>query len=231
MKDVSRGTSDVDRQMEQLDRGCRTLGLDLGEGKRSSFSVFVKELLLWNQRVNLVSRRDTDNIVLHHILDSLSLLPHVEISPRAKLIDIGSGGGFPGIPLKICRPDIYMDLVESTRKKTLFLKHMMDVLKFSDVTILQERAENLLQVAGYRDQYDVAIARAVSPLASLVHLCLPFIRPGGMFISLKGGSTEDEIDEALPEMNALNGRVEKVIAFRLPISEKARQLIIFKKLN
>ena len=231
MKDFSRETRNADRQIQQLVQYCTALGVTLEKQQSKQFSSYLEELLVWNKRMNLISRRDTDNVALHHFLDSLSLLPYIEIPNRASVIDIGAGAGFPGLPLKICRPDILLTLVESTRKRALFLQHMHKRLDVSNVKIVQSRAEDLNRKEEYQNQYDFALVRALSRLKDLVLMCLPFLKPGGLFVAYKGGNVEDEVREALPELPRLFGRLEKRVEILLPLSHKKRQLIVFKKVS
>ncbi|UCE19057.1 MAG: 16S rRNA (guanine(527)-N(7))-methyltransferase RsmG [Gemmatimonadota bacterium] len=229
MKGVSRETFDVDKQIQQLAEGCSAFGITLGGERKRKFCDYLEELLEWNRRVNLVSRQDTENIALHHFLDSLSFLPNIEIPQEARMIDVGTGAGFPGIPLKICCPDLRLTLVESTRKKVLFLKHIIDTLRLSGVSVLHERAEALHQDSKYRDNFDIVVARAVSPLRSLTLLCLPFLKPGGKFVAYKGGDVRGELREARLELSKISGRFEREIDVFLPLSNRKRQLIVFTK--
>lgn len=209
--------------------GCSALGIILSEEKRSRFASYLGEILVWNRRMNLVSRREVNSISLHHFLDSVSPLSHVPMPRGAELIDVGPGAGFPGLPLKICRPDLRLTLVESTRKKALFLRHISEKLGLSEVTILCQRAERLNREGPFQNRYDVAVARAVARLRFLVCLCLPFLRTGGRFVAFKGGDIEEELEEALPELPSLSGRLERSVEIVLPISSKKRKLLVFTK--
>ena len=229
MKDVSRETCREEKQVQHLTKGCSELGIPLSAEIKGKICNYLQELIIWNRRINLISRQDTDNIALHHFLDSLSLLPHVEIPMGAKMIDVGTGAGFPGVPLKICRSDLRLTLVESVRKKVLFLKHLVEHLSLSEVSVLHERAEALHGKSKHQNHYDVAVARAVSPLKSLILLCLPFLKPGGIFVAYKGGDVREELREAASEAPYVGGRLEREIEIVLPISKKKRQLIVFKK--
>ena len=229
MTGVSRETCGVENQIHQLTKGCSALGIPLSRESKRKFSQYLEELLLWNRRINLVSRRNTDNIALHHFLDSLSLLPNIDIPSGARIIDVGTGSGFPGIPLKICRPDLRLTLVESTRKKVLFLKHIIESLQFSEVSVLHKRAEALNSEPEYLNNFDMAIARAVSPLPSLTSLCLPFLRPGGKFVAYKGGDIEEELRNAMLKLPSVSGRFERKIEVLVPLSNKKRQLLVFAR--
>ena len=231
MNTVPRETRKIEGQINQLTRGCLALGFELKEEEIQNFAVYLKEILVWNRRINLVSRQDTDNIALFHFVDSLSLLPVVKVVPGTKMMDIGSGAGFPGLPLKICRQDLNLTLVESRRKRSLFLKHVVETLALKGVTIITKRAEDLNRQALFQDKYDIVVARAVTQLLPLVHLCLPFLNQGGRFVAYKGGAMEEEIQEMLPQVLTLGGRLERTEEITLPISNKKRQLIIIKKVS
>jgi 16S rRNA (guanine527-N7)-methyltransferase len=230
MSSVPRETLHLEKQIDQLVEGCKNFGLQLNEIEVQNFTKYLELILRWNQRMNLISRRDTENIALFHFLDSLSILAYTNIPTGAKMIDVGSGAGFPGLPLKVCRPDVRLTLVESIRKKVLFLTHVVDTLSLEDVTILKERAEILINNGSYRCAYDIVVSRAVSHLRSLVPLCLPFLKPGGMFVAFKGGSVETELQEARSEIRSYGSRIERREEILLPISQKRRQLVIMKKL-
>ena len=231
MRSVPRETGEIGKQIHQLVQGFRTWGITMGEDQRQCFSIYLEELLSWNQRINLISRKDTRNIALHHFLDSLSILSCLEISQGALTVDIGTGAGFPGLPLKICRPDILLTLVESTRKKTLFLQHITERLALSGVEIVRERAEDLSRRKKFQKKYDFVLARAVTPLPFMVVISLPFLKKGGRFIAYKGGDIEEEIQTTVSELPALAGRLEERIEVNVPISNKKRQLIIITKVN
>ena len=229
MRGVSRGTSCVDEQIQQLVKGCSALGIELNGEKRGQFSLFLETLFAWNRKINLISRKDTEHVAFYHFLDSLSILPHVEIPIGAEMIDVGTGAGFPGIPLKILRSDLRLTLVESTRKKGLFLKHVISRLNVSEVEVLQARAETLHRESKYQNRYDVAVARAVSPLKSLILLCLPFLKNGGLFVAYKGANVRDELQKALPELSIVSGRFARRIEIVLPVANKKRQILVFNK--
>lgn len=152
------------------------------------FNLYLKELLEWNQKFNLTSVTDPEEIKTRHFEDSLSILQAVELSDQ-KVVDIGAGAGFPGIPLKIARPGIKLTLIEATRKKVDFLKHLIEILELKDTEAIWGRAEKLTEYFG---QYDVAVARAVAKLPVLVKYCLPYLKPGGIFIAQKQDQVEAE---------------------------------------
>jgi 16S rRNA (guanine527-N7)-methyltransferase len=186
------------------------------------FEKYIIELLAWNQKFNLTAITNPEEIKLKHFADSLSLLEAVNLTTES-VIDVGAGAGFPGIPLKIARPNIKLTLLEATRKKTEFLKHLVGVLGLKDVEIVWGRAEE------YKGQFDVAVARAVAKLDKLCGYCLPLVKPGGLFVAYKGEKVEAEVDTALPVIKKLGGRVKEIKKVTLPGSEIIRSLVLVEK--
>lgn len=165
--------------------------------KAKLYAIYVSTLLEWNQKFNLTSITDPAEIKVKHFEDSLTILDAVDLKDQ-KVIDIGSGAGFPGIPLKIERPAIKLTLVEATRKKTEFLKHIINKLgaidpQLSTIEVVWDRAEKLNRDPSYAGKFDVALARAVAKLDKLIDYALPFLKPGGIFIASKGPDIEKEI--------------------------------------
>ncbi len=177
-------------------------GIVLDEGQRRLFTRYADELRLWNARVNLVSRRDLDRVWEAHMLPSVALLAHTEIAPGARVADIGTGGGLPGIPLKICRPDLHVTLIDSIRKKTEAVAAMLTTLiaedaRVEDTAVVWGRAEELANLPVHHAAYDIVVARAVAPLVDLAAWARPLLRRGGRLLALKGGDLSLEIDHAV----------------------------------
>ena len=172
--------------------GVRQLGLALSDIQLERFLRYRTELLDWNTRMNLTAITDPEEVLLKHFLDSLSLL-HVYNQPKTRLIDIGSGAGFPGIPLKILRPTWQVVLLEATGKKVTFLQHIIETLQLQGIGALQGRAEDVAHNIDYRATFDIVTARAVAALPTLLEYASPFCRVGGQIILPKKGTLEDEI--------------------------------------
>lgn len=206
----------------------RDFGVALTPEQLAAFQVFSRDLTTANERVNLTAITDPDAIALKHFLDSLSLSPLVRNAQT--LIDIGSGAGFPGIPLKIALPDLRVMLVETTGKKVAFLKQIIATLNLRDITAIQSRAEDLGRDPQYREQFDVASARAVADLAILSEYALPFVRVGGIFIAQKGVSVDEEVRRAEPALKVLGGRVREIVPVHLPELEP-RHLLVIEKIS
>ena len=229
MRNVSRETYASEGETQHLVEGCSKLGISISQTEMNKFAQYTEELTKWNRRMNLISRRNVKDIALQHHLDSLSMLAHIHVPKGIEAIDVGSGAGFPGVPLKICRPDLRFTLVESTRKKALFLQHIIERLGLSEVTVLCDRAERLNQKNVFRGRYNLVVSRAVARLWPLVNLCLPFLKPGGIFVAYKGGDVEDEIQEMVPKLSAVSGQLVKTVEFCLPLCFKERRLLVFTK--
>jgi 16S rRNA (guanine527-N7)-methyltransferase len=218
--------------MEQLVAGARAWGLELTPEQVTAFQVYYEELVAWNQRVNLTSITDYEEVQTKHFLDSLScLLVLRDLSPHTSCIDIGAGAGFPGLPLKIVLPQMRLTLLESTGKKVAFLKHAVAELALSDVEVVRGRAEEVGRQPGVRESFDVALARAVASLSVLVEYALPLVRVGGVFVAQKGGEVEDEVDAAGSAITLLGGELGEVRAVDVPGLDAPRSLVVVAKVS
>src|SRR5215470_5725118 len=172
--------------------GLHQLGLELNEQELEQFLRYREELLEWNTRINLTAITDPEEVLLKHFLDSLSLLL-VYDRPAARLLDIGAGAGFPGLPLKIARPPWHIVLLEATGKKVTFMRHVIETLQLENVVAVHGRAEELAHDAGYRASFDVVTARAVASLPTLLEYAAPFCRVGGQIILPRKGDLTEEV--------------------------------------
>jgi 16S rRNA (guanine527-N7)-methyltransferase len=209
--------------------GLQQLGLDPhDEQLLAAFESYRQELLDWNTRINLTAITDPQDVLLKHFLDSLSLL-QVYSNPQARLLDIGSGAGFPGLPLKIVRPQWHVTLLEATGKKTLFLRHMVEMLQLRDVEILHGRAEELAHKREYRATFDIVTARAVSALPTLLEYCAPYCRVGGVIVLPKKGDLTDELQQAKYTARHVGTQLIEDIAIDLPGLADGRRLLVWKQ--
>ena len=192
------------------------------------FDLYLKELLAWNEKFNLTSITNPKEIRLKHFEDSLALLKVIPLTSQ-KVIDIGAGAGFPGIPLKIACPKIKLTLVEATRKKVDFLKHIVEILKLKDVDIIWGRAEELGKEK--RESFDLAVSRAVARLNVLAEYCLPFVKIGGYFVAYKEEKVEDEVTEAENAVHILGGKLKEIKKVILPNSDITRSLVMIEKVS
>jgi 16S rRNA (guanine527-N7)-methyltransferase len=207
---------------------ARAFGIELTHAQLKAFEIYCHDLVEWNSRFNLTAITERDEVVVKHFLDSLSIA--LMLRPgAASLVDIGSGAGFPGLPLKIAFPALRVTLLDSTGKKVQFLKHIIAALNLREAVALHARAEELAHDVEHREKYDAAVARAVADLATLLEYGLPFVRVGGMFIAQKGVEVKEELRRAERAIDVLGGRLREVVPVRLPGLE-TRHLIVVDKI-
>lgn len=214
---------------ELLQQGLGELAIPMEESQMTQFAKYSALLKAWNQKMNLTAIVDDDGIAVKHFLDSVLPLEHITLPTGAKIADVGTGAGFPGVPLKIVRPDLSVTLIDSLQKRIRFLETVCHDLALRDVRCVHGRAEELGRDAGYREQFDVLVSRAVANLKVLCEYCLPFVRVGGMFVALKAQEVEDELSAAKAMIGTLGGRIESVIEATLPQSDMVRKLVVISK--
>jgi 16S rRNA (guanine527-N7)-methyltransferase len=205
------------------------LGEPLWPQQAAAFERYAAELAEWNQRFNLTTITEPAAIQTRHFLDSLSCWLALRSAPPASLIDVGAGAGFPGLPLKILRPDLQLTLLESTAKKAGFLEHIVQVLGLGDVTVLAQRAEDAGQAPAQRERYDWAVARAVAPLPALAEYLLPFVKVGGRMLAQKAKGAQDEVAAAAAAFAKLGGEFEELISVQVPGLDEERWLVVVRK--
>ncbi len=214
---------------EALRAGALELGIDLAAGMPEAFERYYEALSAWGSRVNLTSLKGQEEVAVKHFLDSLTCLKGADFGEGTTVVDVGSGAGFPGVPLKLARPGIRLTLVEAMRKRAEFLRHVVAVLGLSDVEVLQERCENVGRRPGQREAYDVAVVRAVADIAVLAELCLPLVAVGGVMLAQKGPEVGPEIERASRALATMGGAVERVISLSLPRGHGERTLVAVRK--
>jgi 16S rRNA (guanine527-N7)-methyltransferase len=216
--------------MKELAQYARNLlGIQLTQAQLKALERYEQELLAWNQRASLTAIRDPHQIRIKHFLDSLTCLCVMRDTPVGRVIDVGSGAGFPGLPLKIFNPSIELTLVESVGKKADFCRHVVETLKLEGVQVAQQRAEALGQSEAYRQQYDWATARAVAVLPVLVEYMLPLVRVGGAMLAMKGESAPAEAHEAEHATRMLGGHLRRLVPVTLPGVVEERYLVVIDK--
>ncbi|MBQ1992386.1 MAG: 16S rRNA (guanine(527)-N(7))-methyltransferase RsmG [Clostridia bacterium] len=213
---------------EALIAGMKRFNIELTEEQINRFNIYCNMLIEWNSKMNLTAIKEPTEIAVKHFVDSCSVLNYVKIKKNAKVIDIGTGAGFPGIPLKILREDLDITLLDSLNKRLVFLNEVAKELNL-ELNTVHSRAEDLGRQENHREQYDIAISRAVAPLNVLSEYSIPFVRKGGRFISMKGPNVQSEIDEAKKGIRILGGKCNNVVQFS--IGDNSRSIVIVDKLN
>ena len=212
-----------------LESASKCMGIDLNQDMVEDFSKYKAMLKEWNEKINITSITEDDEIDLKHFADSLSILKSGKFKGNKKVIDVGTGGGFPGLPLKIYNKDLDVTLLDSLNKRIIFLNEVIEELKMDRITPLHGRAEELGIKSEFREQFDVCVSRAVASLDTLSEYCIPFVKVGGYFISMKGPQVEEEVNLSSKAIDVLGCKVEDVIYVTLPGTDITHSLIVIKK--
>jgi 16S rRNA (guanine527-N7)-methyltransferase len=216
----------IEKQFNEL---LQEQGITLTESQFKQFELYYQELVTWNEKMNLTGITEREQVYIKHFYDSVSLSFYVPIKEINTLIDIGSGAGFPSIPLKIVFPHLNITIIDSLNKRILFLENIVNQLKLSSVTCLHGRAEDFARNSKFRDHFDLATARAVAKLNALNELCLPFVKKNGHFIAMKGSDPLVEIQEAEFSFKELKSELVKIHSFVLPVEQSKRHIIVIRK--
>ena len=222
--------------MELLACHAREWNLQLTAGQLRAFQLYYQELIAWNSRFNLTAITDRERVQVEHFLDSLSCvladpqLPTLLSSP-IRVMDVGSGAGFPGLPLKIVYPRVRLTLLEATSKRTTFLEHIVGCLKLRKVEVVKGRAEEVARLPEHREQYDLVLSRAVARLAVLVEYMVPFCRVGGMCVAQKGAEVQGEVKDADHAIAVLGGQMRGIEMVELPGLRNPRSLLTIEKVS
>lgn len=217
--------------IKTLQDGFNVLNLPYDERIENCFIKYRDLLKEWNQKINITRIQDDEEIYIKHYLDSILLLDSDNINEKKKIIDVGTGGGFPGMPLKIVNDNYDLTLLDSLRKRMDFLQLVSDELGLKDVHILHGRAEDFGRDKKYREQYDICVSRAVASLNILSEYCLPFVKVGGYFAAYKSENISEEINLSEKAINKLGGKVQEVREIQLPNSDIVRKIVIIKKIE
>ena len=197
--------------------------------QQEQFVTYYKMLVEKNKVMNLTAITEFDEVLDKHFLDSIALAQYVDLTKSISLIDLGTGAGFPGMPLKIMFPNLKVTLADSLNKRIVFLDEVIGELGLTDIQTVHARAEDLAHNPDYREQYDYCVSRAVANLSSLSEYCLPFVRIGGTFISYKSGEIEEELAAAKKAIFLLGGQFDQVIPFQLEGTDLGRSFVLIKK--
>ncbi len=204
-----------------------SIGIELTDSQLNAFETYYDMLIDRNKVMNLTAITEFDEVMDKHFLDSVYLFRSIELKADYKLIDIGTGAGFPGIPLKIVFPELKITLLDSLNKRVGFLNDVIDELNLNDIEAIHGRAEDIARDKTYRASYDIAVSRAVANLSTLSEYCLPFVKIGGKFVSYKSGDCADEVDNAKAAIHLLGGKINKIDEFSY--SNNSRSFIVIDK--
>lgn len=207
----------------------REFDLDLTADQENMFNRYYELLEEWNGVMNLTSIIDHDEVYEKHFIDSLAIAKAIDMNSVHTLIDVGTGAGFPGIPLKIVYPQLNVVLLDSLNKRVHFLNTVIDELNLNNISAVHGRAEDLAKKVEYREKFDICVSRAVADLSILSEYCIPFVKIGGNFISYKGREIDNEISRSIRAIHILGGELKESIKFQLPYSEIGRSFVMIEK--
>ena len=216
-------------EMKEFQKGLSEFGIELSEYQKQQFIDYYELLIQWNKVMNLTTITELNEIIQKHFIDSLSIVK-VLIPTNEKVLDVGTGAGFPGIPLKIVFPDLEIVLLDSLNKRLKFLEEVISRLKLNQISTLHGRAEDYVKDINYREQFDLCVSRAVAKLSSLSEYCLPYVKEGGYFISYKSGKVQEELEMSIKAFQILGAELKEVNEFMLPNTDIERSLIVLKKI-
>lgn len=214
-----------------LKDGSKEMNIEITDSQIDQFIKYKDILLEWNQKMNLTAITEEKEVMIKHFLDSLSCIQTKYLKDEGKMIDVGTGAGFPGIPLKIALPNIELTLLDSLKKRIGFLEEVCTELNLSEVEFVHGRAEDFGQDKDYREKYEYVVSRAVAALNTLVEYCLPFVKVGGYFICQKGPQLIEEIPEAKKAIQVLGGEIIDQIPIDLPFSDRTHHILVIKKIK
>lgn len=210
---------------------CENIGLEINEEKYNKFIKYKDLMKEWNEKVNLTAITDDKEIIIKHFVDSIKAFEFKNLNSSVKIIDVGTGAGLPGIPIKIMNDNSEVVLLDSLQKRINFLNEVITALNLEGIKTVHGRAEDFGADLNYREKFDVAISRAVANMAVLSEFCLPFVKKNGYFVALKGPAVQEELDEAKKAISILGGRIEKVIKVDFEDSDLDHNLVIIKKVK
>lgn len=214
-----------------LNTACEDINLQFDEEKYQKFMKYKELIQEWNKKINLTAIDEDEEIMKKHFIDSMKVCKFDKVTLFGKILDVGTGGGFPGIPLKIVNPNSKITLLDSLNKRIKFLNEVIKELNLKDIDAIHGRAEDFATQAEYREQFDGVVSRAVANMAVLSEFCLPYVKVGGYFVALKGPSIDEELDQAKKAISILGGKIEKVMDVTVEGSDLKHNLVVVKKVK
>ena len=222
--------------MNKLVSICNQINIEISDNQITCFEKYYELLIEKNKVMNLTAITEKEDVIVKHFIDSISLITYlldkgININSELSIIDIGTGAGFPGLPLKIMMPDVKFTLLDSLNKRVLFLNEVIDELKLTGIKAIHGRAEDFASDTDYREKYDICVSRAVANLSTLSEYCIPFVKKDGYFISYKAGESEEEINNSKNAIKTLGGKINTVEEFILPGTDASRVFVFIKKID
>ncbi|MBW9173249.1 16S rRNA (guanine(527)-N(7))-methyltransferase RsmG [Clostridium estertheticum] len=214
-----------------LNEASDNVGLKFDQDKYDQFMLYKDLIKEWNEKINLTAIKEDEAIVQKHFIDSMKVFKFDQLKNAKNVIDIGTGGGFPGIPMKIIKPEVNIVLLDSLNKRIIFLNEVINRLDLKNIKAIHGRAEDFAQEKQYREKFDVAVSRAVANLTVLSEYCIPYVKVGGYFVAMKGPAVEEEIKLSKNAIKMLGGQIEHIEKVQIEGSDLNHNLVIIKKIS